>query len=429
MNEVVQDKIAQGIEFMSAQRFDLAKDMFVGALELDRKCVDAYVHLGNACVNLGQFDEAIEAFGKALILSPASTDILYSLGCAHFVKGDSVEALKFFNRCEDSGFAPVEMYGLMELAFIEAEDYVQAIRYANKAIKLEPLNPNHYIDKAQLYLLDGKAREALAALREVEELLPDAGEPYVVEAQIYSQNGEPEEALKVIDRAIARFDEDASMLLIKARTLNDLGRFAEAQECVEAAERLAGDNGALKREVAMVRSVSQVGVNDIASSIATLEAAVAEAADDEEMLYLLANECFAVKEYEKAQRYSKQLLAVPEIGPRYRAAAIFWSAMSLKELGREAEAREACEEAISTLRQISIGNPGLAEVYVYRALCNSELENHADAIELIDHVIALMPEDAPGYAFKAQIVEAAGDAAQAKELRDKVKQLDPNFEF
>lgn len=179
----------------------------------------------------------------------------------------------------------------------------------------------------------------------------------------------------------------------------------------------------------MVRSVSQVGANDISSSIATLETAVGDNAEDDDMLYLLANECFAVKEYEKAQRYSAQLLEVPEVGPRYRAAAIFWSAMSLKELGREAEAHEACEEAISTLRQISIGNPGLAEVYVYRALCNSELENHADAIELIDHVIALMPDEAPGYAFKAQIVEAAGDAAQAQELRGKAKQLDPSFEF
>lgn len=429
MNEQAQDKIAQGIEFMSARKFELARDAFKDALAIDKKNAEAYVHLGNAYANLEQFDDAIDAFGKALILVPDSGTTMYSLGCVHFMNGNYVEALKQFNRCEDAGFASLEMYGLMELIFVDADDYVQAIRCANKAIKLEPLNAEPYVDKAQFYLLDGKPREALAALREVEQLLPDAGEPYLIEAQIYMQNEEPDQALAVLDRAAGRFDQDATVLIMKARILNDLGRFEEAVAVLDKAEEFKGEDTSIARDIAMVRSVAQVGLRNVESSIATLEEAFETTPDDADLLYLLANECYAVKSYEKAEKYSKLLVQVPEVGPRYRAAGIFWDAMSMRELGRMDEANKAFDDATSTLRQISIGFPGLAEVYIYRALCNSALGRFDDAYELIDHVIALMPEEAPGYAFKAQIAEEAGNVDLAREMRAKTLEIDPGFEF
>lgn len=429
MNDGARDKIARGIELMSAQKYEMAKGLFKEALELDKKNYEAYIHLGNACVSLEQYTEGIDAFGKALILQPDSGEVLYSLGCVHFLNNEAVEALRYLNRCEEVGFVSAEMYGLMELIFVESEDYVQAVRCANKAIKLEPLNPVPYVDKAQLYVADGKPKEALAVLREVEELLPDSGEPYALEAQIHLQLDEPEQALEVLDRATGRFDGDAGMLVFKARVLNDLGRFDEALELVNRVELLSGSGTSASREAALVRSVSLVGKRDVQASIATLEKSVKDNPSDDEALYLLANECYALEEYEKAERYSSQLIEVPDAEPRYRAAAIFWQAMSMKELGRAEEARAAFDDATSTLRQINIGHPGLAEVYVYRALCNSELGRFDDAYELIDHVISLLPDEASGYAFKAQIADAKGDVELAREMHDKVHALKPDFEF
>ena len=156
MNESTQDLISQGIELMATQRYDAAKAVFERAVAAEPTCFEAQMHFGNACESLGQHDEGIATFKRALILRPESGEARYSLGCAQFLAGNNVEALKEFNRCEKDGFASVEMYGIMEVIFADAKDLTQAVRCANRAIALAPLNPRPYLDKAQLFLLANK---------------------------------------------------------------------------------------------------------------------------------------------------------------------------------------------------------------------------------------------------------------------------------
>lgn len=432
MNQDVQDLIQQGVELMAAERFEAAKELFERVLEMDKKNYDAYVHLGNACVNLEMLPNGIAAFKKAELLCPDSTEVLYSLGCAFFLEGDYLEAIKKFNQCEEKGFRSVEMYGVMEIIFLDSKDYVQALRCANRAIRLEPLNPQPYLDKAQLYLLQDKPKEAIGCLRDIEELLPDAAEPYLLESQIFLRLEEHEQALEAVDRAVARFPCDPSMLLAKARTLNSMERYKEAGTLLKTARELALGDTALLRDIAVQESVSYAGMQDIGASIASLEGVVADTTSDrvdEEALFLLANECYAMKQYEKAEKYAKQLADAPDADPRFRAAGIFWSASSLKELGRSEEAAQSFRAAVGTLRQINIGNPGLLEVYLYRAMSHKELGEYEKALDLVDHIINLTPDDAVGYAFKADILAAKGDEKKAEELRAKALSLDPNFEF
>lgn len=426
----VQDLIQQGSELMAVEKYEAAKSIFEKAMDHEGRNHDLYIHYGNACVNLHEFDEGISSFKKALLVQPDSTMALYSLGCVYFLEDDMVEALKFFNKCEELGFATEEMYGIQAAMFLDAKDYVQALRSVNKAIRLNPLNPQHYIDKAQLFLLDGKPKEAVNSLHDVEELLPDAAEPYLVEVQLYEETEELDQAIAVANRAVERFPQDANMHLARARVLNSNGDYDEADKALAQASALAQGDEFLMRRIALQRSVSQVGHEDIDGSIATLEDVVnASEERDADTLYLLMSECFGTKRYEKAERYAKMMLALPEADPRFRAAAIFWAASSAKELGREEEARAAFEDATSTLRQITIASPGLLEVYIYRALAEKELGNFGEAHELVDHVIAMSPDTAAGYAFKADIYEAEGNSAAASEMRGKTHSIDPDFEF
>ncbi len=429
MNEDILDRIQQGVELMAAQRFEAAKSVFSEVLEKDRKNFDAYLHLGNACVNLGQTEEGIAAFKKAQLLKPDSDEIVYSLGCAHFILEKYSEAVKYFNQCEERGFVSVELYGLMEIAFLDARDYVQAIRYANKAIQLEPLNPQPYLDKAQLYLLDGKPNEAVSCLREVEGLLPDAGEPYVVEFNIFMQTEEYDQALAVMEKALARFPQDSNMMVLKAKALNSLGRYAEASALLTRADELIKESPELARESAMQQSIAQLGLKDVDASIEVLRKVTKENPSDAEALFLLTNECFSAERYEDTLESCDQLLALEDIEARFRASGIFWRASSLKKLGRDEEASKAFREATVALRQINIGEPGLIEVYIYRALSHKELGEFERALKLVDHVINFAPDDAVGYAFKSDIYKAQGDEAQAQKLREKVLTLNPSFEF
>ena len=427
MNGDVQDLIAQAIELMAAERYEPAKGVCEQAIALDAKNFDAYMHLGNACVNLEDFAGGIAAFKKALLVQADSAAARYSLGCTLFLDGQGPEALKQFNVCEKAGAASAEMYGIMELIFLDAKDYVQAIRCANRAIQLEPLNPQHYMDKAQLFLLDGKTCEAVNCLHEVEDLLPDAGEPYILEARLLTQGDEHNAALAAIDRAVARFPLDAAVLLERVRVLNAKGDYREAAALAPRVRELAGDDAALRRELAMQEGIAQAGCEDIEASITALEGATGGDEQNAEALFLLVNECYATGRYEQAESYGAQLAALEGIELRYKAAGVFYNAASIDKLGREEEAAAAYKAATRSLRQASIGQAGMLEVYAYRAMCHKALGEYEKALSLCDHLVNMAPDNPSGYAFKADVCEAMGEHEQAEELRAKVRDIDPNF--
>lgn len=430
MNEEVQDRIQQGIELMAAERYEDAAAAFEGALDLDRGSYEANFNLGNARVNLGQIDRGIDCFRKALLARPDSGEARYSLACAQFLAGRNVEAVKEFNRCEEAGFAPVEMYQILETIFADANDPVQAIRCANKAIALEPLNPSHYIDKAQLYLLRDQTHEAIACLREVEDLLPDVAEPYIVESQIYLGSGETDAALASVDRALAHFPEDPGLQLAKGRVLNEAGRFSDAVETLARARELVGDDEARLHPILIQQAVALAGAEDLDGSVAALERAVASGDASDEAMFMLITECAALKRFDEVGRQADRVISGEvDADARTRAVAIYWKAASLSELGHEDEARAAFKEAVGALRRITIAHPGLIEVYAYRLLCHKELGEFDKALELADHIIRLAPDDATGYAFKYEVLAAAGRDDEAAQMRARALELKPDFTF
>lgn len=427
MGEDVQELLGQAAALMTDGKFKAAKRLCKQALALDAGNFDAYMHLGNACANLADYKSGADAFKEALLLQPESGIARYSLGCALFLDGNGAEALVQFKACEKAGRASAEMYGIMEVIFLEAKDYVHAICCANHAIQLEPLSPQHYADKAQLLLLSGKTREAVSCLNEAEGKLSDSGRLYILEARVLMRTGEHDAALAAIDRAVARFPLDATVLLEKVHVLNERGAYAQAVELLPRVRELAGEDAALLRELAMQEGIAQAGCKDVDASIGALEGASPAEKLDAEALFLLVNECFAAKRYEQAEHFGTQLAALKGAEPRYRAAGVFYSAASIDEQGRHEEARVAYKGATRTLRQANIAEPGLLEVYAYRAMCHKALGEHEKALALCDHLIAMAPDEPSGYMVKADVYEAMGESERAEQLRAKANEAGPEF--
>lgn len=430
MNEEIQDKIKQGDELMAVGNYEAARAVFEGVLAVDKGNFDAHYDLGNACVNLGSFNEGIESFRRALLVRPDSGEARYSLACALFLSDRYAEAVREFNRCEERGFTPVEMYQILETIFVSSDDPVQAIRCANKAIALEPLNPRHYVDKAQLYVLRGQLDEAVGCLREVEGLLPDAAEPYIVESQILLRSGDRDAAIAALDRALARFPEDATLLLAKGRTLNVSERYAEAKGVLDQARVHAGGNETLLASIDFQEGLASAGLGDLDSSIAALERAVAVDPSADEVMLTLITECAAARRFEDCERFCDQVISGGlDVDEHTTAAAVYWKAATMKELGRTDEALAAFREAAGTLRRITIEHPGLVEGYAYRLMCHKELGEHDKALELADHIIQLDPDNPAGYAFKAEALSASGDDEGAATFRAKTRELKSDFAF
>lgn len=426
------DLVQQGIELMAAGNYADAEEVLERALESDKKNGRVYYHLGNCRVNLGKTDQAIADFKKAALFEDIAPEANYSLACALFIKGDAPAAIKQFNKCEEAGFASVDMYGIMSVIYMDAGDATQAIRCVNKAIRLEPLNPQPRLDKAQLYITQGMNREAIGVLREMEDLMPDVADTYLTEAELFASMGENDNALSTIERALERFPEDPSLHVAYARVLNSAGRYEDALAAVETARAVAGaDAPGASREASLQESVAYAGLGKVADSVAVLEAACAAEPQDADLAYLLMNESYSLERYEQAERAAAHLLAIEGAEARYRAAALFTQAMCEKKLGKldDAQAAERFSELTRQLRKVTIANPGLMDVYIYRLLSHKELGEYDKAHELAEHLVRVLPESATGYAFHADIAKAEGDAAAVETYREQALQIEPDFKL
>ena len=425
----IADKINQGIELMALERYEAAKHVFEEVVAADRRNLDAYLHLGNACISLGLIDEGIAQFKKALLVDEGSVDALYSLGCAYFLKEDKVNAIRYFNRVEELGAATVEMYAIMMVLFVDADDPEMAIRYANRAIQLDPLNASLRVDKAQIYLAVGRYGDAASTLRELQELLPDELEGYAVEVEVQLEAQDYDAAIAALNRALDRFPEDPRILVLKARTMNVIGRYEEALAVCDAVQESRYFNEDVQAETALQRGIALGGLDRMDESIAAIESTIGMGENPDQALFLIMNEALALQAYDKALEYADKLLAIEDVEPRVHASAVFAKPFALDKLGRAAEAQELYREAVSELRRTTISNPGLFEVYGYRVMCHKALGEYDKALEIADHIISLDEDDAAAYALKRDVLLAKGDESGAEAMRAKVLSLDPDFVF
>lgn len=237
--------------------------------------VVAWVALGNALYQSGQFDEAKEAFLEAIALDYRSGDAHYGLGLAEFARGDYQAALfeftevtrlhpdRFdghFNRGvtlarlrrsqdaaaafrealaqaepeatrEDRVSALVALAGQLELA----GDHAGAAEAYADALELEPENADFVLRRGQAL---HNAGQGLVALPELIELEARSGDYRVsaLIADVYVAQGQIDYAIWSLERALekARAAGDRSAeasTLIKLGTLQrSLGREADAAE-------------------------------------------------------------------------------------------------------------------------------------------------------------------------------------------------------
>lgn len=423
--EMIQDIISKGISLMAAQNYEAAKKEFESAIEVDVKSYDAYIHLGNACANLGQFDEALAAFKKALVVDENSGEALYSVGNIYLLKDERLKAVEFYNKADEAGFKKAELYQMLAIIFLEANDMPQAFRNINKAIALDPFNGELRLFKVRGYLADNKYDEALETLDDMQKVLPDAFEVYDLQAQIYSGLGKYDEALKVSEMGCQRFPDDANLSLTKLKVLVEMKKDVEAASLIENMKTNGQYNKVLK-EAVIQESILFLRKQDTDSTLKILQSANTTLGGDSDIIYLILDIYGKTEDYTKILETAEVLIKM-EPGEYYESTARYFHAHALDKLGKVEEAKAEYRKLTSLLRKATINNPAFYEGYIYRLLSHTHLGEYDKALELADYMENLYPERADSHAFRHFIYKEQGDSVKAEESKNAALKINPDM--
>lgn len=425
-HEQALEYINMGIGLMRHEKYQEAKEYFSKAIAEEPENYDAYMHLGNAYVNLGEMDNAVTSFTNALTARPESGETLFSLGNVYYLQDNYVKAIKYYNKAESVGYCPVDMYLIMTEIFDNAGDVEQTLRNINRALKVAPLRGDIWRRKVVTLIEAGKLDAAEETLDEFAEMLPDALDAYDLRTRLLCGQERYDEALSKLQSAKARFPEDPQISVIELNIYTQSGDTEKAKALI-ASLKESGKADALRKTVAIEEAQIYVNEGNAEEAIKSLTWALETNQEDADLLYMLLSLHVSKLHYKDIISVADRIIKAKNVTSAILASSKFYRAMSLKEIGSEAQAKAEFRSLSKEMRNMTISDPGLTEVYMLRILCHCQLEEFDAAFQLADYLQNISPDDAGGHAYRHLIYKQMGDEENSKKELELARQINPNI--
>lgn len=217
-----------GVALVQLKQLRSALACFEKALTVEPENFMALCNLGFVHLSAGRDHEAIASFERALAVSGRSFDLLLQLGklyCRHQRYGEAAELLQ---RClndprieERRGADLATAHRLLGRALLALSRHRPAMEVLQKALNLNPRDPEALSLLGELYLLNGEGEEiALALCRQAVELAGEQGEYWRRLGWVQRSLGQTAAAKESLRRALALCRRDT----LAARWLAEINR-------------------------------------------------------------------------------------------------------------------------------------------------------------------------------------------------------------
>lgn len=410
----------QGRVLYSLDKYEEAIAYYQKAEAADSMYIQTYFNLTEVYVMLDRFNDAKKALKRAQLLDKENGEIYFHLGNVALLEDNVDEGKQHYAKAVSLGYTNPYIYMNLGSAYEDLGDLESAISSYNKAIQLDKHFGSAWVKKLELYLAQEQYSEALSVCDSLIELLPDKFEGYHYKFAILMELGNKDDAKRVLDKALALFPDDPGFKLDLVHYLEDSRRFAEAEQLLDESFFEAPESADYaKLKVQLLLKQEKL---DAATKIAEDTLALTF---DEELNFLVTNIYFSQERYEKAVNATAKTVEIKSQSVYYYTA-LYFNALATKKLGKDAT--YLFQSAIREFRMACSKNPGMVDLYIYRALCYREIKEYDRAYEMVDYILAIS-EDAPeALLIRAEINKDLGKMAEYEADRKEALTRNPKLE-
>jgi len=188
----------------------------------------------------GFFGDAALAFEDYLKLRPDDETARRERGFAYSCAGKKVEALRDLEWYVARH--PSDPQGRFELGFaLSVDDTAKAISNLNEAIRLKPDFPEAYFVRGEIHERDGQPEQALPDLERAVSLRPDHVRAVAALGRVYLQLDRPQDAVRVLRSGYEKWPKDAQTLMLYGRALTESGEREEGARMLKEFAKVGPD--------------------------------------------------------------------------------------------------------------------------------------------------------------------------------------------
>lgn len=418
-----QEYLQMGQVLLGAEKYEEAIAILEKAEKEDPMNLDIYMAKGIGHASLEQYKEARECFHKAMLIDRKLPDAYFQMGNIDFLEGKYEEGMKNYNQAQILGYQSADLFYNLALVNEEQDNVDEAIRYYTKASNLDEMNPVYMSRKASLQILSGKYAEALQTLEKLRMRCPEQFEGYHLTAAAYTMMEKYEEADAILKHAIEMFPDDKDLLFDRVRVLVSSNKLDEAVKILQDA-RYMNCTQAERKEILLneAKIVGQKEELDRANQLLEQAYAIPEGEElNAEILYFLMNGYLVQKDYVNLLKVTKRVDTANVDSP-FCLSAMYYQGIALKYSGNP-QYKQHFHEAIKYYRSISMKNPSRIDTYLFRAMCYKELESYDKALESVDYVLLLQPENGQIHLIRGNMLKEMGRQEEAAKEYEQAKNL------
>ena len=197
---------ARGVIYLEQENIESAFIDFIKAKKYDSHNPDIYFNIGQLYANYtNNMDSATYYFEKALKMAPQSllNDGIYlNLGVMKHRSGKLEEAMQDFQKSEKLNSENDLLLYNYALLLSDAEQYQKAHIKINKAIEINPNNPEYHNLKGSILMDISDFQGADQSFKKAIEINPKYGAPYYNLGYLYSKQNNIQKGIKFYDDAI-----------------------------------------------------------------------------------------------------------------------------------------------------------------------------------------------------------------------------------
>ena len=219
-----------GNSLYALDRYPEALAQFERALSLEPRYAEAHNNLGNTFRAQKNYDGAVAAYQRALRLKPDYADAYNNLGTAVRNQKKPRDAEELYRKALALKPRDPSILTNLALSLMDQERVCEAVRLLEQSSAIDPHNHLTYVFLASAHLRMNMYDEAKAACESALQLKPEDPDGIDTMGQILLEQNHSEAALSHFRKAIALNPGLKAPYVRIASTLNDLGRFDEAQE-------------------------------------------------------------------------------------------------------------------------------------------------------------------------------------------------------
>lgn len=383
----------------------------------------AYISKGIAYASMEEYAKAKECFKRCIKIDKQFADAYFQLGNIEFLMDNFQEGIKNYNQAISYGFEDASLYYNLALVYEEQDNIEEAVRYYSKAASIDETNAEYLIRKATLQISISKYEEALQTLEKIRNRFPDSFEGYHLTAAALTLLEKYDKADKILKDALLIFPDDKAIMFDRLRILITKGDLNEALALLDRAKD--GDSAPeIEKEILLNEAKIRGQLDQLDQTIELLYKAMAIKEGeylDSEIYYLLLNALYINKDfnkmYEVAEKVDKNNTEDP-----YNLSGMYYECIAAKGRG-DSDYEKKFTGAVKYYRNISVKDPSRVDAYLFRAMCYREIKDYDKALDSVNYVLLLQPDNAQLHQIKGNLLLDQGKKGEAQQEYSEAKRL------